>query len=74
MAINNGGRAFPMTGFVTETGPSDYDNVPQPGMSFRSYAAVHLLAAILTSPVGGLDAAVADAVDAADLLIMELEK
>jgi hypothetical protein len=72
MIINDGGLAFPRQ---TEKGMNgDVLVYSQPGMSFRQYAAVHLLAALLVKPIGAYDAAVADAVDLADLLIMELDK
>ena len=50
MTEHDGGRAFPVTGHLTEHGSSDFDNVPQRGMSLRAYAAVHLLAALTINP------------------------
>jgi hypothetical protein len=76
MAINQGGAAFPRAGFLTENGDGNFDNEPQEGMTFREYAAVHLLAALLTEPAvdATYDLLVTQAVDVADSLIAELEE
>ena len=51
MSKNDGGAAFPRTGFVTcETNCTAYDNTPELGMTLRDYFAGQALAGMFSNP------------------------
>lgn len=45
---NDGGPAFPRTGFRTEDGPEPFDAKPQNGMTLRDWLAGQALAPLMT--------------------------
>ncbi len=47
MSANNGGPAFPRTGYFDPNGPAEADCEPQDGMSLRDYFAAEALAALV---------------------------